>query len=234
MPLKVLITGFGPFPGAPFNPTEHLVRRLSRRRSQHIPTGRIARVFHVSYAAVAAELPQLIARHRPDVILLFGLASRRRELCIETQAVNARSVLLPDAAGVLPADRTIDPQGPSSRLGRAPHQRLLAVARASGVPARLSRDAGRYLCNFAFWHALQAAAAADKPPIVQFVHVPLVRAAPMPVSRRRRRWLTPADLERAGEAILSVLVAAARSAAIQTRPGADAKPILIQRIAEPA
>jgi pyroglutamyl-peptidase len=234
MPVKVLITGFGPFPGAPFNPTEHLVRRLARRRSQHVQTERIAHVFHVSYAAVAAEVPELIARHRPHVILLFGLASRRRDVCIETQAINARSVLLPDAAGILPADRTIDPQGPGFRLGRAPHQRLLAVARASGVPARLSRDAGRYLCNFAFWHALEAAAISDKPPIVQFIHVPLVRAVPVPVSRRRRRWLTPADLERTGEAILSMLVAAARSTATRTRRGPEAKPILIQQLAETA
>jgi pyroglutamyl-peptidase len=234
MPLKVLITGFGPFPGAPFNPTERLVRRLARRRSAHVQAERIPHVFCVSYAAVEAELPQLIARHRPDVVLLFGLASRSTELRIETQALNARSVLLPDAAGVSPADRTIDPQGPSFRRGHAPYRRLVAAVRASGAPARLSRDAGQYLCNFAFWHALRAAAADGTAPIVQFVHVPLVRAMPIPVSRRRRRWLTPADLERAAEAILAALIAAARAAAIQMPQGHAAKPILIQRLAAPA
>ncbi len=30
--LRILITGFGPFPGAPFNPTEPLVARLLRLR----------------------------------------------------------------------------------------------------------------------------------------------------------------------------------------------------------
>ncbi|HKN09806.1 MAG TPA: pyroglutamyl-peptidase I, partial [Pseudomonadota bacterium] len=31
MSLTVLITGFGPFPGAPFNPTEPLAQELARR-----------------------------------------------------------------------------------------------------------------------------------------------------------------------------------------------------------
>ena len=30
--LRILITGFGPFPGAPFNPTQPLVARLLRLR----------------------------------------------------------------------------------------------------------------------------------------------------------------------------------------------------------
>lgn len=30
--LRILITGFGPFPGAPYNPTQALVARLLRLR----------------------------------------------------------------------------------------------------------------------------------------------------------------------------------------------------------
>ena len=30
--LRILVTGFGPFPGAPFNPTEPLVKRLTQLR----------------------------------------------------------------------------------------------------------------------------------------------------------------------------------------------------------
>ncbi|MES1149796.1 MAG: pyroglutamyl-peptidase I, partial [Bradyrhizobium guangdongense] len=30
--LRILLTGFGPFPGAPYNPTQPLVARLSRLR----------------------------------------------------------------------------------------------------------------------------------------------------------------------------------------------------------
>ena len=78
MPLTILITGFGPFPAAPFNPTEALVRRLARvRRPAFAEVRLVPHVFTTSYEAVDRDLPLLIARHAPDAILMFGLAARR-------------------------------------------------------------------------------------------------------------------------------------------------------------
>ena len=37
MAITILITGFGPFPGAPFNPTEPLAQELARRRHPASP-----------------------------------------------------------------------------------------------------------------------------------------------------------------------------------------------------
>ena len=206
MSLTVLITGFGPFPGAPLNPTTALPERLAtRRRPGFADVKRIAHVFRTSYAAVDRELPTLIKRVRPDVVLLFGVATRTNYLRIELRARNARSPLFPDAAGDRPGTGTIALGEPSTRAGRAPHRALLAAVRAQRLPARLSHTAGRYLCNFAYWHAL---AATDAAAVVQFVHVPTVRRGPTrPVSGRQ---LTPADLARAGEAIVMALIVAAR------------------------
>src|SRR6266571_7546535 len=102
--LTVLITGFGPFPGVPFNPTAALARRLAQRRRPALAdVTRVTHVFRTSYGAVDSELPELLARHQPDLVLLFGVATRTRHLRIETQAVNRRSALFPDADGGLPA-----------------------------------------------------------------------------------------------------------------------------------
>jgi pyroglutamyl-peptidase len=208
MPLTVLITGFGPFPGAPFNPTTALPGRLAaRRRPALADVRRIAHVFATSYAAVDRELPALIKRARPDVVLLFGVATRTNYLRIELRARNARSALFPDAAGDRPRGGTIAVGEPSVRAGRAPHRALLAAVRAQRLPARLSHTAGRYLCNFAYWHAL-AAAEGSGAPLVQFVHVPTVRRGPTHPGSTRE--LTSADLARAGEAILMRLIVAAR------------------------
>src|ERR1700719_1889149 len=98
MTATILITGFGPFPGAPINPTGPLVIELARRRSpalRHIR--RIAHVFPTSYAAVDRELPELLARERPDVLVMFGLASRRRLIRVETRARNALTGAVADA-----------------------------------------------------------------------------------------------------------------------------------------
>src|SRR4051794_15136406 len=87
---RILITGFGPFPGAPFNPTQALVRKLATlRRPAFADVTRIAHIFDVTYATVDRELPELIARHRPDALLMFGLAARTPYLRIETRARNA-------------------------------------------------------------------------------------------------------------------------------------------------
>jgi len=207
MSISVLITGFGPFPGAPYNPTGPLVKRLSlRRRPALAETERHAHVFCTSYAAVDAELPRLIARHAPDVLLLFGLAARTPYLRVETQARNAVSALVPDAGRTMRRIRNIRPGATATIAGRAPFQRLVGAARTARVPVRLSRNAGSYLCNYLYWRGIEAHAS-RRCTLVVFVHVPLVGRVPHRHSRKRR--LTLDDLARAGEAILLALVSAA-------------------------
>ena len=85
--LRILVTGFGPFPGAPYNPTMALVRRLTAlRRPAFHDVALIGHIFHVTYATVDRELPALIEQHRPHAILSFGLAGRTAHMRIETRA----------------------------------------------------------------------------------------------------------------------------------------------------
>ena len=96
--LRILITGFGPFPGAPYNPTMPLVARLLRlRRPAFSDVEFTGHIFPVTYKAVDRELPQLLAKHRPHALLMFGLASRTPHVRIETRARNAVTMLWPDA-----------------------------------------------------------------------------------------------------------------------------------------
>ena len=139
----ILITGFGRFPGAPFNPSAPLARAVGkRRRPAFADVSRVVHIFETSYTAVDRQLPKLMAQHRPDIVLMFGLAGRTPFVRIETRARNARSVLFPDVTGYQPAEREIVPGQPPMR-GHAPFVRLLAASRASRTPTRLSRDAGR-------------------------------------------------------------------------------------------
>jgi pyroglutamyl-peptidase len=210
MRLSVLITGFGPFPGSPFNPTAALAKNLARRRRPAFgEVQRIAYVFPTSYAKIERELPKLIARHRPDVLLLFGLAPRTPHLRIEARARNRRSVLLADIEGTHPS-LAIHPRGPAALPAKALQPPLRIAARAARVPARLSIDAGKYLCNFTYWRALELARSHGA--LAQFVHVPNVSRTDERFrnSGRKQRRLTEADLLRASEAILLALLVAAR------------------------
>lgn len=205
--VTVLITGFGRFPGAPFNPSGPLARAVGRRqRPAFVDVRRVVHIFETSYAAVDRDLPKLIAQHKPDIILMFGLAARTPQVRIETRARNARSTLFPDVTGYRPNAREIAPGQPAS-FGHAPFARLLAAARNSRLRSRRSRDAGRYLCNYVYWRALEAASRSGTP-LAQFIHIPWV-----PIVRRRPGRKPPmshAALARAGEAILLALLAAQR------------------------
>jgi pyroglutamyl-peptidase len=210
--LRVLLTGFGPFPGAPFNPTASLVRLLAHRAGATLPGVRVAaHVFSTTYAAVDRELPMLVARERPAAILMFGLAGRTRHLRIETWARNARSLRLEDAAGFIPSEGSIEPDGPSLLQLRSPVAQFLAAARNAGLVAAPSRDAGDYLCNYLCWRASRLAEGLRRPRIVAFIHVPPVRPVVLAPARSfRRPASTLGDLLAAGEAILEAAVAAVR------------------------
>jgi pyroglutamyl-peptidase len=206
--MRVLLAGFGPFPGAPSNPSAALVRRLARRRRPALAEmARSVHVFATNYACVDRDLAKLFAQ-KPDVVLIFGLAGRRHQICIETRARNAVSVLFPDARGARPANNVIAPGGPSALPGNAPFRRLLGAAATGRAPIGLSRDAGRYLCNYVYWRALERARNGE--PLVQFVHIPLLAHDHRPRRRGKRRPLSLAQAVTTAERLLIALVAASK------------------------
>lgn len=176
--MRVLVTGFGPYPRVPRNPTGPIalvlaasprLRRLGIRVEAHI--------FETSYAALRAELPALLLGTRPDVCLHLGLAPRARRIRIEMQGENRARVLFPDASGHLP-ERRLTPGGPDRARLVASAPRLAAALRRRAVAMELSRDAGAYLCNaLAYWSLSAARAQRPARPCV-FVHLPKPALAP--------------------------------------------------------
>jgi pyroglutamyl-peptidase len=204
--LRILITGFGPFPGAPYNPTQPLVRRLLRLRRPAFSDVEISsHIFPVTYAAVDRELPQLLARHRPDALLMFGLASRTRHVRIETRARNAVTMLWPDAGHARVRKGSIAGGADARMFG--PHAaKLLRAALGTGIDARASRDAGSYLCNYLSWRAIEAVAADHGPRLAAFVHVPLLARCGASQRRGTTHRITLDELVDAGEAMLLEMV----------------------------
>src|ERR1700712_1879994 len=134
--LRILVTGFDPFPGAPHNPTMPLVARLLRLRRPAFGEVELSgHIFPVTYKAVDRELPQLLRQHRPHALLMFGLATRTRHVRIETRARNAVTTLWPDAAHTRVRKGSIT--GDTDAIHFGPHTaRLLRAALDAGVDAR--------------------------------------------------------------------------------------------------
>ncbi|OIQ63459.1 pyrrolidone-carboxylate peptidase [mine drainage metagenome] len=204
--LRILITGFGPFPGAPFNPTEPLVARLLRlRRPGLAEVERAGHIFPVTYGDVDRQLPDLLATHRPHALLMFGLASRTRYVRIETRARNAVTMLWPDADHARVRKRSIS--GGADALMFGPHTaRLLRAAMGTGVDARSSRDAGSYLCNYLSWRAIEATSGANGPRLAAFVHIPLLARGDVFRRKGAPHRITLEELVDAGEAMLLEMV----------------------------
>jgi pyroglutamyl-peptidase len=207
--LRILLTGFGPFPGAPHNPTQPLVARLSRLRRPALDDVELAsHIFPVTYAAVDRQLPELVATCKPYAMLMFGLASRTSHLRVETRARNAVTMLWPDAANTRSRKGAIAADAGAMRFG--PHTaRLLRAARLTGIDARSSRDAGSYLCNYLSWRAIEQVNAGGEPSLAAFIHIPLL-ARGGAARRKGMPRITLEELVDAGEAMLMEMVQLAR------------------------
>lgn len=192
---RVLITGFGRFPGAPSNPSGALAAALARRRRPALAGMTLrAQVLPTTWE-VAADFGATLARIDPDIVLMIGLAARRRHLCVETLAVN-RAGGFPDARRRRPAGRRLDAAGPATIDACAHAATLVRALRLAGVPARASHDAGRYICNALAYGAYGHAHRTGRPRLAVFVHIP---------RPDRGRLSMPAQL-RALEALLVALV----------------------------
>jgi pyroglutamyl-peptidase len=207
--LRILVTGFGPFPGAPYNPTQPLLARLTRlRRPAFSEVELSSHIFPVTYKAVDRELPQALKQHRPHALLMFGLAGRTPFVRVETRARNAVTTLWPDADQTRVRKGSIAGDADAQRFG--PHTaKLLRAAKGTGLDVRASRDAGSYLCNYLSWRAIEAVKDGNGARLAAFVHIPPL-ARDGAVRRKGFPRVTLDELVDAGEAMLLEMVRLAR------------------------
>jgi pyroglutamyl-peptidase len=219
--VRILITGFGPFPGTPYNPTQPLVARLLRLRRPALGNVELSgHIFPVTYAAVDRQLPMLLAKHRPQALLMFGLAARTPYVRVETRARNAVNTIWPDAEHARARKGSIAREAGATMFG--PHMaKLLRAALSAGIDARASRNAGSYLCNYLSWRAIEATAARQDrenagPRLAAFVHVPLLARDGRSARTRNGTGITLEELVDAGEAMLMEMVKLARQAVLKS------------------
>ncbi len=175
--IRILATGFGPFPGVLFNASGVLVRHLEENVVLTAPGARLmTAVLPTDWLRGSIELERLLDKLQPDVILHFGVARRATGFELETRAFNATR-RTPDCAGRVPARRSLRRGAPPVLSVTLPVDRLVQRLRLAGVPASLSRDAGRYLCNAILYESLLRAQAAARLTLIGFIHIPALPAS---------------------------------------------------------
>jgi pyroglutamyl-peptidase len=166
---RILITGFGPFPGFAKNPSAWLVETLAER--ERAPGMALdARILPTVWEDVAL-IPGLYRSLQPHAMIHFGVSERAKAFHIEASAHN-RVTRRADQRGAMPKSRSIREGGPSRIDTPFPAAGLAAHLRRSGIAARTSRSPGAYLCNFLYYHSLEWTYLQRTVRLVVFVHIP--------------------------------------------------------------
>ena len=169
--MRVLLTGFAPFPGVPINASMRLVPELVAAAKRRFPgTSVSAGLLPTEWVAAPRQMEILLAEVKPDLLLHFGVSSRARGFEIELRGQN-RCDQQPDAIGGLPSSSAVHDGGPNIMRASLPVAYIVSRLRRRGIRAFASRDAGGYLCNATLYNSL-AKARGVPGRRVGFIHLP--------------------------------------------------------------
>jgi pyroglutamyl-peptidase len=170
VPEVILMSGYGPFWDYPTNPSIESLRPLDQQlvAAYDIRVVELPVVWGVAWETLRAEIDRL----EPRAVIASGMADSLA-MRYETTAVNAQWGW--DEAGVNMKGVPIVADGPLTMESTFPVEEVSAAVEAEGYAVMISKDAGAYLCNYAFymltwWEELEA----SWPVVTGFVHVPPV------------------------------------------------------------
>jgi pyroglutamyl-peptidase len=146
---RILVYGFGPYRGFRKNVTERIIKSLRPR------SGLKKRIFAVLFHR--GQFVDALRYFQPDIVLGLGQSSRRG-IEIESRGVNHRR-----------ANRSAKR---SAILAMGPRQLGTTLKIKAGRSARISRNAGDYVCNYSIYVMLHAIRQQKLTARFGFVHIP--------------------------------------------------------------
>ncbi len=172
---RIVVTGFGPFPGVPENPSAAMLEAL-RTTPGLLSLDTQYRLVDVAYAAVPLALEAILA-DAPAALVLTGYSSLAEGLRLEVRAHDYCSPDHQDAFGMRP--ETSGEMREHIEQLAADLPALAGRVMQAGIPCTLSHDAGAYLCNHIYHQALRRIAAPGADTAAVFVHLPAVAGTPL-------------------------------------------------------
>ena len=169
----LLLTSFEPFDGTGLNSSELALREFLRLHPSEIGGVPLAStILPVAFGEDVRALRRFCESlaQSPRAILHLG-QTHESVVAVEERAVNQR---LPGTRDWSTKDEHIAIcSGASPFLASTfPAQAILSALHLADVPARLSTDAGTYLCNHILFRSLHQAVSEGEPQCVGFLHLP--------------------------------------------------------------
>lgn len=117
-------------------------------------------------------MADLLQQHRPDQVLMLGLAAGEQALRLEQVALNLDNAESPDNGGEVRQCTRIVEQGPVGYWSTLPLAAMARQAGRIGEAVQFSHDAGGFVCNHVFFSTLHRLARAGGGSRGGFVHLP--------------------------------------------------------------
>ncbi|KAH0675388.1 hypothetical protein KY285_023189 [Solanum tuberosum] len=183
--MTIHVTGFKKFHGVAQNPTETAVSNLKYYvEKKGLPAGVTLGSCTVLETAGEGGLPTLLkvieessagnSSNNGQVIWLhLGVNSGATKFAIERLAVNEATFRCADELGWQPQQVPIVPEdGGINQIRKTscPTESILEFLKKKGFDVTMSDDAGRFVCNYVYYHSLRFAE--EKGHKCLFVHVP--------------------------------------------------------------
>lgn len=178
------MTGFEPFGGETVNASWEAAKRLDGwRHGEYVA---VARLMPCAYDASVKAIVEAIETLRPDALLMTGQAARRAVVCVERFARNFDDAAARDNDGALRRALRISRAAPERLEAAVPVKAIARAIKDAGVPARVSRNAGGFVCNHLYFGALQYLGDKKSPIPVVFLHLPATPEQTPPGASGRR------------------------------------------------
>jgi pyroglutamyl-peptidase len=195
---RVLVTAFEPFGGEAINASWEAAKELDGWRCGLAVVS--ARALSCAYDFCVAQFIESYTRLRPRAVLMTGQAARRSMVCVERLARNGASLARRDNLGAIGSTLA---DGPASLEATAPTTRIAEAVRKAGIAARVSSNAGDYVCNHLYYGALKHMAESGSTVPAVFIHVPATEAQRRPAGARP---LASSDAARALKAAIAAML----------------------------
>ena len=172
---SILIYGFGSYGKVRNNPSSSLIERLRKSVPEQ------AAVFH-TFAVSYQEVEQGIARlfEEYDIISAIGFGAAPGECAIRLEAFahNVVDPSLDGSDGVSHLSTQVVDKGSAAYSSAFVVRDIVEELISKGVPAKVSHEAGAYLCNFAYYLTSQRLRTSEVSDMSRslFVHLPLLPA----------------------------------------------------------
>lgn len=214
-PVKVLVTGFGPYGEVLENPSQTVVETLAKR--QWKPRGAVEMhyaVLPVQYEAATRKLIDLINQLKPQALIQLGVWDMAENFRLEQQARNHVYSDAADTAGNKPASAEVQPGGTEELATRLPLKTISKQLAQKKIPFHLGENAGEYICNFTFYKVLDYLRQSGLATLAGFIHIPVFKNGQQNTSQLSRK-----DMEAGVQEIVRSVVRQLRSGNPPEAPG---------------